>query len=368
MPLRCINTRGEDIFSFQLDEDTWSALQVENKSCHHLRMQCCDANVVLKKSKLGTRFFAHAKRGECSTAPESSEHLLAKQHIVEAIQETGWAALPEQCGKSPIGDNWIADVMAQKDNKKIAFEVQWSPQTNEETIRRQNRYKESSVRGLWLLRHLQLPVSKDLPAFRLRFDKENNCFDVLIPSLYYYFSNQRDRDTDYYWQQIIPLKEFISGAITGKLKFAPTLGMTLPIDIYSAPCLCWKCKKEINVIISIKFKPSTLLKNHPDFSTRIYDFDTPMGMSILSNVLHTKKLADSKIGSIKHRYGKIVGHKYLSNGCFHCDALQGQFFEHDLHYAEKFSFSSEIIMSETLVDLLEEEKGSIFCWWFNGEK
>ena len=56
MPLRSINTRGEDIFSFQLDEESWSALQAENKSSHHLRMQCCDANVVLKKSNLELDF------------------------------------------------------------------------------------------------------------------------------------------------------------------------------------------------------------------------------------------------------------------------------------------------------------------------
>ena len=364
-----MNTGGADIFSFEYDEKSWYALQIENKVQHHLHMQCCGANVVLKKSKLGTKFFAHAKRGECSTAPESAEHLLAKLHIVEAIQCTDWIARPEQRGQAPDGESWIADVLAQKDNKKIAFEVQWSPQTLDETTRRQLKYKESNVRCLWLLKQIQLPTSKDVPAFRLRFDKENNSFEVLVPSPRYsanYISN-KEKDDSYYWQQTIPLKEFIFGAISGKLRFAPVVGKKLPVDIYTAECECWKCKKKTNVVLSIDFMSSRLLKDHADFSTSIYDFDTPVGWSILNELLPSEKLQQHKIGSIKLRYGKTAGDKYLSNGCFHCDALQGQFYEHELSYDSEICFSSEISLTQQLIDLLEDNQNSIYCWWFNNE-
>jgi hypothetical protein len=32
------------------------------------------------------------------------------------------------------------------------------------------------------------------------------------------------------------------------------------------------------------------------------------------------------VGAIKSRYSKTIGAFYLSNGCYHCDAIQGDFF------------------------------------------
>lgn len=146
MPIRCVNINDEDIFSFNFDDEAWHKLAINNKSQKNLHMKCCNACVVLKKSKLETKFFAHARRGECSSAPESAEHLLGKQLIAEAVQEAGWVALTEEAGISKNGEKWIADVLAVQGDKKIAFEVQWSPQTIEDTNTRQKIYKGSGVR------------------------------------------------------------------------------------------------------------------------------------------------------------------------------------------------------------------------------
>src|SRR5262245_17087096 len=70
MPLRCLDPpRGKSIHSFDLHDDEWQALKLENRTARHLRMPCCESPVVLKRSRLGTRFFAHMKRGNCATAP-----------------------------------------------------------------------------------------------------------------------------------------------------------------------------------------------------------------------------------------------------------------------------------------------------------
>lgn len=363
MPLRCVNIQGENVFSFQFDENDWNALKVENKSLHHLHMQCCPTNAVLKTSKLGTRFFAHSKRGECTSAPESAEHLLAKLHIIEAIHGTDWIVRPEQRGKSPCGEVWVADVLAQKDSKKIAFEVQWSQQGTEETVRRQNKYRESGVIGFWFLRKLELPVSRDVPAFRLCFNKNNNCFDVLLPSPRYGLVNKKTKNEPYSWQQVIPLKQFILGVIAGKLKFAPTCGVKLPVDVYSAPILCWNCKRETNLITSIKFNPSMLLVGHPDFTIEIHGLQMPNDLSILSHILPSEELAKNIIGTIKPRSNQ----EYLSNGCFHCDAIHGRYTVADLYSTDKLSFSAEVVLSESIVRILDKEKNSIFCWWYDGE-
>lgn len=139
MPLKCFR-EDQAIFAFDLEsDDAWEALRAENATRKHLRMLCCGAAVTLRTSKLGTKHFAHARRGPCATALESAEHLLAKRIIVEGARRTDWEAVSEQAGDPHEVEPWIADVLATKGRRKVAFEVQWSRQDDAETRRRQRR-------------------------------------------------------------------------------------------------------------------------------------------------------------------------------------------------------------------------------------
>jgi competence CoiA-like predicted nuclease len=130
-----------------------------------------------------TRYPAHARSRECITAPETAEHLLAKDIIAKAVLAAGWEAKTECAGQSFGNEDWIADVMAIKDRKRIAIEVQWSRQDREVTKLRQERYMRSGVTGLWLVRHTQnLVMENDTPVFRLRFQEEARTFLVMLPS------------------------------------------------------------------------------------------------------------------------------------------------------------------------------------------
>ncbi len=76
MPLKCLNGNEEVYaFNFSSDED-WEDLRKENSKTKALRMPCCNALVTLRTSKLGTKHFAHARIGSCTTAPEKAEHLM----------------------------------------------------------------------------------------------------------------------------------------------------------------------------------------------------------------------------------------------------------------------------------------------------
>ncbi|MBK9340609.1 MAG: hypothetical protein IPN04_08360 [Rhodoferax sp.] len=155
-------------------------------------MHCCGSRVVLKKSSLGTQFFAHSKKGVCITAPESVEHLFAKSQVATSLIGTDWSARTEVTGKSPMGEQWIADVLLNAGSKKVAIEIQWSPQDQEETQRRQKRYKDSGIRGLWLFRKpTNLLSEKHTPTFLLEVDiatklakvKLQSDFFPLLPTL-----------------------------------------------------------------------------------------------------------------------------------------------------------------------------------------
>ena len=166
MPLRCIDPTDDNrgIHAFDLNDDEWNTLAYRNRSTRFLRMPCCNAKVILRRSGLRTQHFAHkARPKDCLSREETEHHIRLKTLAVERARIAGWEADCEVAGETPDGEKWIADALARKDGRTVAVEIQWSSQTHEETRRRQRRYADSGVRCLWLMR--------DAPS--LRFDDEH---------------------------------------------------------------------------------------------------------------------------------------------------------------------------------------------------
>ena len=369
MPLKCFRD-DEAIFAFDTESDAaWQKLRNENAANHSLKMPCCGAGVTLRTSKLGTKHFAHTRRGPCSTAPETAEHLLAKRMIIEGIRRTDWAALPEQAGESPGFGSWIADVLATKEKRKVAFEVQWSPQSESETRYRQERYKAAGVRGLWLFRQHDFPVKKDTPAFRLVLNEETKLLNVQIPSPSYdpTWISAKEKNEPRYWQQSIELSKFVEGALTGRLSFAPALGAIMPVEVHTAPTLCWNCQQETRVVMNLVFAVSRIFPSCADIELTIHSFADGLedGVPVVMGLLPAPLMKRHGIGVIKPRYSKTEGRAYLSNGCVHCDALQGRHFEHHLAYDTEKSLEVEAKFEKKWGPLLEDAENDIYRWWFN---
>ncbi|MBX9902394.1 MAG: hypothetical protein K2Y28_16585, partial [Burkholderiaceae bacterium] len=91
MPLRAVQDKNS-IHAYEFNSGEWAELK---KSCHllDLKMPCCGNMAIPKTSSLGTHFFAHNRRGNCTSAPESPEHLRCKQLIAEAALATGWTVV-----------------------------------------------------------------------------------------------------------------------------------------------------------------------------------------------------------------------------------------------------------------------------------
>ena len=167
MPLRCLDDADRSLDASLLTTPEWTALTATNRHVRHLRTTCCGAPLVLKTSRLGTRFFAHLALGGCSSGDEGPEHLHLKAMSVAAARADGWTAEAEVSGATPAGEPWRADVLATKGRHRIAIEVQWSPQADDVTRARQARYAASGVRGLWLFRQA-VTADADVPAVRVR--------------------------------------------------------------------------------------------------------------------------------------------------------------------------------------------------------
>lgn len=369
MPLKCF--RGEEeIYSFEMESNEWwERLREENAKTKILRMTCCGAAVVLKTSPLGTKYFAHARKGPCKTAPETAEHLLAKKTIIEGLSRTDWAAKPEQDGETPSGEKWTADVLASKEALKVAFEVQWSRQTGDETRRRQGRYNAAKVRGLWLFRQDDFPFGKDVPAFKIMFDEKSQIFTVVIPSAAYKYTRYMPPNTNHWvrYFQVIELSRFAAGAVSGKLKFAPALGLTVPLEISTTPTTCWRCKAETKLVTNMVFKVSSILAGHPDIPTSkgAFDKSIPNGSALIAKWLPRSLLAKHGIGELKVRKSTLAVEQeesYLSNGCVKCDALQARYFSERLDpHSEELALTVDVEFDELWAGHLND----IYRWWFD---
>lgn len=98
---------------------------------------------------------------------------------------------------------------------------------------------------------------------------------------------------------------------------------------------CWKCKKPTNTIMEINY-----FIPHDKGFTKIYRLDVEDLSHTHSEILNQPSLIQSyQYGLLKKRFSKTRGEAYLSNGCYHCDALQGAFFSHHERNAENMKYS-----------------------------
>ncbi|WP_417562910.1 competence protein CoiA [Microbacterium sp.] len=141
---------GTRVNALDVDEARWGSMRAEYR-LGRLTM-VCGRRAIPKRSKLGLRFFAHAPgETECGlheSGPETLEHQRAKQILARAAEQAGWKATIECVAPDR---SWIADVLLERGGKRVAVEVQWSPQNEEDFARRTMRYREAGVGCAWFL-------------------------------------------------------------------------------------------------------------------------------------------------------------------------------------------------------------------------
>jgi hypothetical protein len=275
----------------------WRTAGLGNCECRAVTLP-----VVMKASTRGLKFFAHKARGPCHSAPETEAHLALKMLAAQAARRAGWTCSTEASGWSPSEETWTADVLAHKGQAKVAVEIQWSAQTNEDSLKRQERYRQSGVRCLWLFRRRGFPVSKDFPAACISGDTTKG-FEAHPGG------------------QAMPLDEFLDAIFAGRFRYGITLGAKALVRIQSGVLGCWKCGVVTRIVtfIEVFTGPHRFQLTVPGLSD-FRDLLAPCGDRIPKG---------SGVGVIKPRYSGTQKRSYMSNGCSDCDALIGEFFGHD---------------------------------------
>lgn len=153
----------------------------------------------------------------------------------------------------------------------------------------------------------------------------------------------------------------------GRLRFAPALGLRMPVEVSAAWIGCWRCKKETGVVMGLTFAAGRVLPGCPDIHTSIYDMGErlPDGSAEVMSIIPPDLLRRHGIGAVKPRTSKTERKTYLSNGCVHCDALQGRFFEHEFAFEASKAFETEAEFKAGWMPRLAGARPYAYRWWFD---
>jgi competence CoiA-like predicted nuclease len=218
---------GRDVI-LPLEDVEWNDLQQRLHSKEiELIMPCCKGRAYMRLSPAGTQHFVHYADVGCEQS-ESEIHHLAKLEIVKACRELDLQAIPEY-----VGEGWRADVLVKHPKWEAAFEVQVSPQSFQETIRRQLAYKKNNIHCCWLftsvperqaLSREQLPLLSQhvTPMFKLNYRTQAPTpFTVDVNGIRW------------------PLKRFVHGLFTKKLRYSQShvmTGVKARVDFWRTYC------------------------------------------------------------------------------------------------------------------------------------
>jgi hypothetical protein len=198
MPFICLY--GEKVvYAEDLLAAEWENLKLRVQSGPPgLKLPCCGARVSLRSGRSHRQHFAHYPGESCKSdawseysgrprrtkgeKPESLDHQRVKQIIAEVAEKTGWCTRTEHEGHSPSGGRWVADVLIEKGESKVAFEVQVSPQQFSDYRIRQQRYRESGIKCLWLTCVMPAFSDEEIPVFEL--SRSNGVFVVDFPEFF----------------------------------------------------------------------------------------------------------------------------------------------------------------------------------------
>lgn len=364
------NKDSHTIYGFQYDLKDWIALKENKESV--FEMTCCGNQAILKTSKLGTQFFAHKvkpKHTNCSTGGESAEHIHIKYLVMKELDKNGWAVEVEKRGATPSGEEWIADIYAEKGKAKIAIEVQWSPQTFIETRRRQEKYAQSGVRCAWLLRSGSMKArdaivgdyaysTKDMPVFSIYKNKRQDEQTYVV-----YNVNKLKTDSYEPLEPIsLELEDFIKSLVSSKIKFTKKYSPVKRLYLKIIKQNCWnrRCGGTTKVVTRMYFKEIVfgIEIEYLFQSEAIDDCDEQILKALNSQLAKAYNFAP-----LRRRYSKTVGGSYVANSCIHCDALMGKHFIGYYNDEDPSMVKTHCIDIPNKGDLIEQGESFEFGKW-----
>lgn len=242
---------------------------------------------------------------------ELSKHDLIKAAIFSACNDIGFSATQEYRGKG-----WRADVFAVKNIRKVAFEIQTSPQSLKKTLERQEKYTRDGIVGCWLFEKPPAKLSSERPDLPLFYvvTKPDNSFSVSL-------SGRKE----------LPIHGFLEQFLIGNIRFCKT-ARAFPVQnvkIVFYEMECWKCKKMNHIyFVDTNFRSAcnALIHTYETLWGSDKTVHRPEIVAAVKDFINTDEGKNLKLGEIKQRFSKTVQDSYMSFGCYDCDSIFGDFY------------------------------------------
>jgi hypothetical protein len=249
---------------------------------------------------------------------ETSHHNAIKQEVARACIEVGYITQIEASGPG-----YRADVFAEKGQRRIAFEVQISPQTLEQTVARQNRYQEQGILGCWLFEKPPLGAGRKLPVFKVIISPDY-CVQVQAKK--------------------ISINQFIQDFLAEKITFHSKTFLEdrsfkflnpQPVKVIFVDYECWKCQEPGHIYYlrcGCISEDGEIMNEEDRQSFQGGPFEREFRSEIVKAVREFCKSPDGthlRLGQIKRRFSQTMETSYLSFGCYKCDAIFGDFYVSD---------------------------------------
>lgn len=240
-----------------------------------------------------------------------TKHNRIQSEIAAACDRLGYVTSEEY-----RGDGWRADVFAIKGSKKVAFEVQLSGQSLQQTLHRQYRYSQVGAACCWLFQkppHKLSSERPDLPLFYV-MEASEGAFHVSL-------SGRNEIPLDVFTEQ------FLSGGIRFCHSARTKTDQALTLVFYEMAC--WKCNTTSHVYYVDGFlRASCNAKIQPEEglweSNRLVH--RPEIIAAAKRYLSSPEGMNLHLGEIKRRYSSTVDNSYVSFGCHVCDSIFGDWF------------------------------------------
>jgi len=237
----------------------------------------------------------------------------------------GYQAETEVTGETPESGKWVADVLAVRGKAKVAIEVQWSAQSDEELIERQRRYHQVGIKGFWLIRTTGFPIQADIPAVCVRELETPGQYQALVPVSR--GEKRRKHDVDYHWAYRLPMEKLLEHALAGRMRWGVRVGEPLTFQVFAAQTTCWKCRKTTSPVTTIR----VMVSSTPiDLSLEAFG----KSQELLHELIPDEVRRKHGVGELRMRFSNTEGTSYMSNGCCKCGALQGRHFQHEYSFDE----------------------------------
>ena len=207
------------------------------------------------------------------------------------------------------------------------------------------------MRGIWLLRQPDFPISKDLPAACIGGSLQEG-LNIPIPK-WDSERKARSRKANHHWTQDLAPEDFFKAVFEYRFRFATEHLKSVTLSVTTDVISC--------VGYEVRIRTVTGFAERAGAVDLAYNLELARANPDLAERLQNAVKDRNDIGRIRERYGRKSQLTYLMNACARGDARIGRFFERPRSDCENVA-EIEYPLNAQMKDLIASRSQRWLVW------